>query len=227
MNAHASRGSVNAMAVSATLHCLTGCAIGEIVGLIIGTAAGLGNALTIAIAIALAFFFGYSLSTLPLLKAGMALGSALSIVLAADTVSILTMEIVDNAVMAVIPGAMNAGLVNVIFWVGMIIALAAAFFAAYPVNRSLLQRGKGHALTHAYHHVADQSGGARRYIPSLSTVTLVAAISAFMVGALVVSIAAELNDCGSASPTAILGAAAIRGGADNANYWLILNAIGH
>ena len=97
------------MAVSATLHCLTGCAIGEILGLIIGTALGLSNVVTIALSIALAFVFGYTLSTLPLLKAGLALGTALSVVLAADTLSIATMEIVDNAVMAVLPGAMNAG----------------------------------------------------------------------------------------------------------------------
>src|SRR5919108_6120880 len=141
--AHAVEGNVNAMAVSATLHCLTGCAIGEIVGLMIGTALGLSNVATIAIAVGLAFLFGYSLSTLPLLKAGLALATALSVVLAADTLSILTMEIVDNLVMAVIPGAMNAGLVNSIFWIGMMISLTAAFFAAYPVNRYLLRRGKG------------------------------------------------------------------------------------
>jgi hypothetical protein len=187
-NHHAMTDNVNAMALSATLHCLTGCAIGEIVGLMIGTALGLSNVATIALAIALAFLFGYSLSTLPLLKAGLAIGTALSVVLAADTLSILTMEIVDNAVMAVIPGAMNAGLVNPIFWIGMMIALTAAFFAAYPVNRYLLQKGKGHALTHEYHGSAESSG-ARRYIPSLSTGGLIAAIIAFMLGGLVVSIA--------------------------------------
>jgi len=101
-------GNVNTMALSATLHCLTGCAIGEIAGLIIGTALGFGNVATIALAVGLAFLFGYTLSTLPLLRAGVALGTALGVVLAADTLSILTMEIVDNAVMAVIPGAMNA-----------------------------------------------------------------------------------------------------------------------
>jgi hypothetical protein len=190
---HAMQGNINALAISATLHCLTGCAIGEIVGLMIGTALGLSNVATIAIAVALAFVFGYTLSTLPLLKAGVALGTALSVVLAADTLSILTMEIVDNAVMAVIPGAMNAGLVNPIFWIGMIIALTVAFLAAFPVNRYLLQRGKGHALTHEYHHGSPESGGARRYIPSLSTGTLITAITAFMLGGLVVSIADELS----------------------------------
>jgi preprotein translocase subunit SecG len=190
---HAMSGNVNAMAVSATLHCLTGCAIGEIVGLIIGTALGLSNVTTIAIAVGLAFVFGYALSTLPLLKAGLALGTALSVVLAADTLSILTMEIVDNAVMAAIPGAMNAGLVNPIFWIGMAIALTVAFFAAVPVNRYLLQKGKGHALTHQYHGGSAELTGARRFIPSFSAGALIAAIAAFMLGGLVVSIADGLG----------------------------------
>ena len=185
--------NVNAMALSATLHCLTGCAIGEIAGLIIGTALGLGNLGTIALAVGLAFVFGYTFSTLPLLRAGVAVGTALSVVLAADTLSILTMEIVDNAVMALIPGAMNAGLVNVVFWVGMMIALSAAFIAAYPVNRYLLRRGKGHALTHEYHHDAGAPVGARRFIPAFSTAVLVAAIVAFMLGGLVVSIADQVS----------------------------------
>jgi len=185
-------GNVNSMAVSATLHCLTGCAIGEILGLIIGTALGLTTIATIALAVGLAFLFGYTLSTLPLLKAGLAVGTALSVVLAADTLSIATMEIVDNAVMAVIPGAMDAGLVNPVFWIGMMIALTAAFFAAYPVNRHLLQRGKGHALTHQYHGTAQSVSGARRFIPSLSTGALIATITAFMTGGLVVSLAGEL-----------------------------------
>ncbi|WP_231737672.1 DUF4396 domain-containing protein [Mycobacterium sp. IS-1742] len=190
---HHAEGSVNTMALSATLHCLTGCAIGEILGLIIGTAIGLSNVATIGLAVALAFLFGYALSTLPLLRAGLAFGTALSVVLAADTLSILTMEIVDNLVMAAIPGAMNAGLVNAVFWVSMMIALGAAFLAAYPVNRFLLRRGKGHALTHEYHHGATHPSGARRFIPSLSTGALAAAIIAFMLGGLVVSIADELG----------------------------------
>jgi hypothetical protein len=185
-------GNVNTMALSATLHCLTGCAIGEIAGLMIGTALGLGNVATIALAVGLAFLFGYTLSTLPLLRAGVALGTALGVVLAADTLSILTMEIVDNAVMAVIPGAMNAGLVNAIFWVSMMIALGVAFVAVYPVNRYLLGRGKGHALTHKYHG-GDAPTGARRFIPAFSTATLAAAITAFMLGGLVVSVADQLD----------------------------------
>ena len=185
-------GGMTSMAISATLHCLTGCAIGEIAGLVIGTAAGLSNAQTIAISIALAFAFGYSLSTLPLLKAGLALGSALTVVLAADTLSILTMEVMDNAVMAVLPGAMNAGLVNVVFWVGMMISLAAAFLAAFPVNRMLLQRGKGHALTHEYHGAATVTDGWRRLIPTLASGALAASIIAFMLGGLLVALADEL-----------------------------------
>lgn len=142
--------NTNSMALSATLHCLTGCAIGEVLGLIIGTAIGLTPALTIALAVALAFVFGFALSALPLLKIGVSFFAALSVVAAADTLSIATMEIVDNLVMAIIPGAMNAGLVNPLFWVSMPIALAAAFVAAYPVNRYLLARGKGHALMMKY-----------------------------------------------------------------------------
>lgn len=140
------------MAASATLHCLTGCAIGEVLGLIIGTAAGWHNAGTTVLSIALAFLFGYTLSTLPVLRAGVALKTALLVVLAADTLSITTMEIVDNTVMNIIPGAMGAGLVNPVFWIGMVISLIAAFIAAFPVNLYLLKRGRGHALTHKYHH---------------------------------------------------------------------------
>ena len=139
------------MAVSATLHCLTGCAIGEVLGLVIGTIIGLSTGANIALAIGLAFVFGYTLSLLPLLRGGLPFKQAFPIILAADTLSILTMEIVDNLVMAVIPGAMNAGLVNPLFWISMPISLAAAFFAAVPVNKYLLDRGKGHALVHDYH----------------------------------------------------------------------------
>jgi hypothetical protein len=140
------------MAASATLHCLTGCAIGEITGLIIGTALGWTALSTLVLAVSLAFLFGYSLSALPLMKAGMGFWAALSLVFAADTLSITVMEIVDNGVMALIPGAMSEGIVNPIFWASMAVALTAAFFAAYPVNRVLIHRGKGHALIHGYHH---------------------------------------------------------------------------
>ena len=178
------------------MHCLTGCAIGEIAGLMIGTAAGLSNTATIALSVALAFLFGYSLSTLPLLNAGLPFRTALKVVLAADTLSILTMEIVDNAVMAAIPGAMNAGLVNVTFWIGMMISLAAAFAAAYPVNRMLLKRGKGHALAHEYHGMP-----AQRRFPAFATSTLVAVLVAFMLGGLVVAIAAETAEPSTPTPS--------------------------
>lgn len=141
------RHVVNAMAISATLHCLTGCAIGEVLGLVIGTALGLSTGITILLAVVLAFIFGFSLSTLPLVKAGIGFTAALSVVAAADTLSIATMELVDNLVMVGIPGALHAGIVDPLFWVSMPIALAAAFFAALPVNKYLLKRNKGHALT--------------------------------------------------------------------------------
>lgn len=143
--------ALNQMAKSATLHCLTGCALGEVLGLVIGTALGLSVGVTITLAVALAFIFGYSLSTLPLLKVGVSFTAALSVVLAADTLSIATMEVVDNLVMALIPGAMTAGIVNPVFWISMPVALIAAFFAAYPVNKYLLAKNKGHALIMQYH----------------------------------------------------------------------------
>jgi hypothetical protein len=152
----------NAIAASATLHCLTGCVIGEVGGLMIGTATGLGNAQTIALAIGLAFVFGYGLSSVPLVRSGMGVRRALRLVLAADTISIIVMELVDNAVMALIPGAMNAGLLDAVFWVGMLISLAAAFVAAFPVNRYLIDRGRGHALHHAAHGA---HGGAQHAHP--------------------------------------------------------------
>ena len=140
---------VNQMALSATLHCLTGCAIGEVVGVIIGTALGWSNGATIALAIALAFVFGYSLTSLPLLRGGLALAAVIPIALASDTLSIAVMEIVDNAIILVIPGAMDAGLDDVLFWGSLSFALFVAGFFAYPVNRWLLMRGKGHAAVHA------------------------------------------------------------------------------
>lgn len=195
MEAHTRSGptqgdsGLNAMAANATLHCLTGCAIGEILGLIIGTAAGMSNGLTIALSIALAFVFGFTLSTLPLLGFGLGFVAALSVVAAADTLSIATMEVADNVVMAVIPGAMNAGLVNPIFWVGMMLALSTAFVAAFPVNRYLLTKGKGHALTHQYHEGHGTDGPPARRWLSINTTTLAVALVAFMVGGVVVSIA--------------------------------------
>jgi len=139
---------VNRMALSATLHCLTGCAIGEVAGVVLGTALGLANGPTIALGILLAFVFGYSLTSLPLLRAGLALAVVAPIAFASDTLSIGTMELVDNAIILAVPGAMDAGLGDVLFWGSLSFALFIAGFAAYPVNRWLLQRGKGHAAVH-------------------------------------------------------------------------------
>jgi hypothetical protein len=140
--------ALTGVAVSATLHCLTGCAIGEITGMAIGTALGFTNFQTIILAVALAFLFGYSLTSLPLLRAGLALGVVIPIALASDTFSIAVMEIVDNAIMLVIPGAMESGLSDVLFWGALSFALAVAFVFALPVNRWLISRGKGHVAVH-------------------------------------------------------------------------------
>jgi hypothetical protein len=139
------------LAISATLHCLTGCAIGEVLGMAVATALGWSDLASIALAVALAFFFGYALTLTGLVRAGLALGAALPVALAADTLSIATMEVVDNAFMLVIPGAMDAGLGDALFWSALAIALAIAFVATVPVNRALISRGKGHAVVHAHH----------------------------------------------------------------------------
>jgi hypothetical protein len=142
--------SLSRTAWSATLHCLTGCAIGEVLGMVIGTALGWGNGATIALAVALAFFFGFALTLLPLLKAT-DFRTALKLALAADTASITVMEIVDNAIMLVVPGAMDAGLGALLFWASLAFSLAVAAVAAFPVNCWLIARGKGHAVVRAYH----------------------------------------------------------------------------
>ena len=147
---HQAGASLNRTAWSATLHCLTGCAIGEVLGMVIGTALGWGNGATIALAVVLAFFFGYLLTLRPLLRS-MSFASAAKLALAADTASITIMEIVDNAIMLAIPGAMDAGLGSLLFWGSLAFALAVAAVAAFPVNRWLIARGKGHAVVHAHH----------------------------------------------------------------------------
>jgi Domain of unknown function (DUF4396) len=144
--------TLNRLAFSATAHCLTGCAIGEVLGLVIGTILGWGIFATIVLAIVLAFFFGYLLTMLPLLRSGLALGTVLPLAFASDTLSITVMEIVDNLIILVIPGAMEAGLGSLLFWGSLAFALAVAFVAAFPVNRWLIARGKGHAVVHEYHH---------------------------------------------------------------------------
>jgi Domain of unknown function (DUF4396) len=143
--------SLNRTAFSATLHCLTGCAIGEVLGIVIGTALGWSDVATIVLAIVLAFFFGYGLTMLPLLRSGMALGAVLPLAFASDTLSITVMEIVDNLIIVTTPGAMDAGLGSLLFWGSLAFALAVAFIAAFPVNKYLISRGKGHAVVHKHH----------------------------------------------------------------------------
>ena len=142
---------VNRIAASATNHCLTGCGIGEVLGMVLATWWGWGDAASIALAVALAFFFGYLLTLIPLFRAGTALGAAIGIALVADTLSIATMEIVDNAVLLLWPGAMDAGLGDALFWISLAIALAVAWGPTFLVNRALIARGKGHARAHGAH----------------------------------------------------------------------------
>jgi hypothetical protein len=148
---HGKPQGLNRLAFAATWHCLSGCAIGEILGLVIATALGWGNAASIALAIVLAFFFGYSLTLLPLMRGGLSFHRAARVALAADTVSIAVMEIVDNAFILLVPGAMAAGLSDFLFWWSLAIGLAIAFVAAFPVNRMLIARGRGHAVAHGHH----------------------------------------------------------------------------
>jgi hypothetical protein len=157
MEAHAHQhghgdASLTRTAVQATLHCLTGCAIGEVLGMVISTALGLGNAVSIVISVALAFLFGYGLTLRPVLNAGIPFRRAAGLALASDTLSITTMEIVDNAFILLVPGAIAAGLSDSLFWWSLLVSLVIAFAAAVPVNRYLIARGKGHAVMHAFHH---------------------------------------------------------------------------
>jgi hypothetical protein len=139
-------------AVSATLHCLTGCAIGEVLGMVLATWWGWANGPSIALATVLAFFFGYSLTVRPVLRTGLGLRRAVRVALAADTLSILTMELVDNGVVVAVPGALEAGLTDALFWGSLALSLVVAFVVTVPVNRALIARGRGHAVVHAYHH---------------------------------------------------------------------------
>ncbi|HVQ10385.1 MAG TPA: DUF4396 domain-containing protein [Methyloceanibacter sp.] len=142
---------LNQLAWSATVHCLTGCAIGEVAGMVIGTALGWGNSATIALSVVLAFISGYAMTMRPLLSAGLTFGKAATLAFASDTASVTIMEIVDNALMLAIPGAMNASLTQWLFWASLALSLAIAGVAAFPVNRWLIARGRGHAVVHAYH----------------------------------------------------------------------------
>lgn len=151
MHLVSSNTSLKKVAFMATLHCLTGCAIGEVLGMVIGTALGWGDLQTIALAIFLAFFFGYSLTMVPLLRSGMSLQRALPLAFASDTISISIMETVDNLIMYYIPGAMDAHITSLFFWGSLAFALAVAFLAAYPINMYLISKGKGHAAAHTSH----------------------------------------------------------------------------
>ena len=164
------------VALSATLHCLTGCAIGEVAGFALGTALGFSDWGTVALAVALAFLFGYTLTSLPLLRAGLALGAVIPIALASDTLSIAIMEVVDNAIVLAIPGAMEAGLGDLLFWGSLAVALVIAGFFAFPANRWLIARGRGHAVVHE----TGIHGG-----PSPRTVGVIAAVAGVF-GAVVV-----------------------------------------
>jgi hypothetical protein len=178
-----SGSALNAVALSATLHCLTGCAIGEVLGMVIGTALGFSQWGTVALAVALAFLFGYSLTSLPLLRAGLALSAVVPIALATDTFSIAVMEIVDNALMVAIPGAMESGVGDILFWGALSFALVVAGVVAFPVNRWLITRGRGHAVLH-------NSG----YHPNFPTrIVGAVAVAAFVFGSAVL-IAEALDD---------------------------------
>src|SRR4051794_9013002 len=148
---HQSPAGLNRLAFSATVHCLTGCAIGEGLGMVLGTAFGLSNLATIVLAVLLAFVFGYGLTSLPLLRSGLALAAVVPLALASDTASIATMEVVDNAIILLIPGAMDLGLGDTGFWASLAAALLVAGAAAFPLNRWLIGRGRGHAVVHRHH----------------------------------------------------------------------------
>ncbi|MFE3856454.1 DUF4396 domain-containing protein [Streptomyces griseorubiginosus] len=145
------QGSSWRTAVQATLHCLTGCAIGEVLGMVVGTALGWGNLPTTVLAIVLAFFFGYSFTLYGILKAGLGLGAAVKVALAADTLSIAVMELIDNGVIALWPNAMDAELADLLFWASLAISLVIAFVVTVPVNKWMIGRGKGHAVVHQHH----------------------------------------------------------------------------
>ena len=186
------------VSISATLHCLTGCALGEIAGMAIGTALGLSNWATVGLAVALAFAFGYTLTSLPLLRAGFALAAVIPIALASDTFSIAVMELVDNAVVLAVPGAMDAGLGTLLFWGALSFALAVAFAAAVPVNRWLIARGRGHA---AVHRTGVHGGPSPKLVGAL-------VVFAFLFGAAVLVAEAFDGDRGSSADSMALAAPA-------------------
>ena len=151
-HAHHADASLNRLATSATNHCLTGCVLGEVTGMVIATALGWGDIASIALAVGLAFLFGYTLTSIPLFRAGLSFAAALPIILATDTVSIAIMEVIDNLVVILVPGAMEASVLDPLLWGSVALGFAVAFPFAWWANRYLLERGKGHALVHEYHH---------------------------------------------------------------------------
>jgi hypothetical protein len=151
-HAHAApAASLNRLAASATNHCLAGCVVGEVLGMTIATALGWGDVASIALAVGLAFLFGYAFTSVPLLRSGLAFSAIVPIALAADTVSIAIMELIDNATMLLVPGAMEAGLGDLRFWLPLLGGFVIAWPFAFAVNRAMIRRGKGHALAHAHH----------------------------------------------------------------------------
>lgn len=150
--AAATGSELTRLAVTATLHCLTGCAIGEVLGMVLATWWGWGNTTSVLLAVALAFAFGYALTITPVLRSGLSLRAAVGVALAADTISISVMEITDNAIVLAVPGAMDAGLTDALFWGSLTVSLLIAFVVTVPVNRALIARGKGHAVVHKHHH---------------------------------------------------------------------------
>lgn len=149
---NSNKPSLNRTALSATVHCLSGCAIGEVSGMMIGTSMGWSNNITVMVSVVLAFFFGYALTLLPILRTQVDLSSALKLVFASDTLSILIMEIVDNGIMLIIPGAMDASLTDGLFWSSMFMSLVLAGAAAFPLNRWLIKHNQGHAMVHRFHN---------------------------------------------------------------------------
>jgi hypothetical protein len=150
-HAHAHHGSLNSLAASATNHCLTGCVLGEVVGMVVATALGWGNVASILLAIGFAFLFGYSLTSVPLIRASLPFAAIVPIALAADTVSIAIMELIDNLAVVVVPGALEAGLSDARFWIPLLGGFVIAWPFAFAVNRWMIRRGKGHAVVHEYH----------------------------------------------------------------------------
>jgi hypothetical protein len=205
MHAPHAAPSLNRVAATATLHCLTGCAIGEVLGLVIGTALGLSNPGTIALAVILAFFFGYALTMVPLLRAGLAFSVALPLAFASDSFSIAVMELVDNGVMLAVPGAMDTTLRSPLFWGALAFALAVAFVFAYPLNRHLIARGQGHAVVHAYHgHEGHGDGtgepmplGSRRKLVALGIASVVVTVVVAAGGAMLLESRGEDDPSGS------------------------------